>query len=249
MQIQTEGIVLRATKYSESDLILNVFTKKIGKIGVYAKNARRLKSPLMSSVQIFSHSNMILSTFDGKYRLKNADLIDNNFRISSSYEKTYLGYYFLQFAEKVAMEGQTNIRLFELLRSMLEVLKQSDKLLLQKIIFDLKMIRIFGYKPIIEQCVMCSKRENNGNFFSVEEGGRICADCLREEMYLFRLDSTSFRLMGYIFDNDIQKVLDSKISYMILKEIDRMMDRYIDYHFDNIDLSTRKMLILEEEEK
>ena len=52
MQIETEGIVLRSTQFSESDAILNVFTKKFGKLGVYVKHARRLKSPLMSSAQV-----------------------------------------------------------------------------------------------------------------------------------------------------------------------------------------------------
>lgn len=248
MQIQTEGIILRSTKYSESDLILNVLTKKLGKIGIYAKNARRIKSPLMSSVQIFAHSNMMLSSVDGKYRLKSAELIDNNFSISYSYEKTYLGYYFLQFVEKVSMESQTNLRLFNLLREMLLLLKDDYGILIQKIIFDLKMLHIFGYKPNIGTCIRCGSDQNKGNFFSTIEGGRICSLCVGERDRGVLLDSTSFRLMDYIWKNDIQKILQANVSVDILREINEAMDHYIDYHFDNVDLSTRKMLIFHKEE-
>ena len=124
MQIKTEAIVLRTIKYSEADLIVNIFSRKLGKIGVYAKNARNIKSPLLSSTQIFSYSTMDISTFDGKYKLTNANLINNYFSISSSYEKTYLGYYFLQFIDKISNESQTNIKIFELLKNSLENLKE-----------------------------------------------------------------------------------------------------------------------------
>lgn len=247
MQIQTEGIVLRATKYAEADLILNVMTKKFGKIGIYAKNARRLKSPLMSSGQIFSHSDMIVSTFDGKYRMKSAELINNHFAISQTFEKTCVGYYYLQFTEKISIEEQTNIRLFELLKTMLNVLQKENNYLLQKVIFDLKIIDIFGYKPNIEHCVHCSRKDHLGNYFGIYEGGRICLFCKSENRDLIRLDSTSFRLINYILGcniENVEKIFEAKISRSILLELNLMLEKYIDYHFDNVDLPTRKMLIL-----
>lgn len=248
MQIQTEAIVLRATQYSESDVILNVFSKKFGKIGAYAKHARRMKSPLMSASQLFSISNMTLSTFDGRYRLMQAELIDNNFALSSSYERTYLGYYFLQFVEKVSLEEQTNLRLYEHLKTSLRCLKTEKNFLLQKIIFDLKIADIFGYKPIISQCVLCKKQEHIGNYFEISEGGRICKDCFSINQHKhYKLDSTSFRFMEYILKNEHQTILQAKVSGYILKEINTLLDHYIDYHFDMLDLHTRKMLVFEEE--
>ncbi len=41
MYIETEGIVLRSVKYKDSDAILTLFTKKMGKLTVYAKNVRK----------------------------------------------------------------------------------------------------------------------------------------------------------------------------------------------------------------
>ena len=239
--------MLRSTQFSESDVILNVFTKKFGKLGVYVKHARRLKSPLMSSAQIFSCSNMFITTFDGRYRLQRAELLDNNFAISSSYERVYLGYYYLQFVEKSTMDGLTNLRLYELLKEMLHILKQNDHFLLQKVIFDLKIIQIFGYKPSIRQCVVCGSTQKLGNNFCIEGGGRVCTTCREQTRIGLKLDSTSFRLMEYIFSNSIQDVLSKNIATGILEELNKMLDRYIDFHFDNMDLSTRKLLMLKEE--
>ncbi len=243
MQIQTEGIVLRATKYAESDLILNVLTKKFGKIGVYAKNARRLKSPLMSSTQLFSYSDMQITTFDGRYRLLNADLINNHFKISSSVEKTYLGYYFLQFTEKVSMEEYTNLKLFELLQQMLSILQNEDNILLQKVVFDIKLINIFGYKPTVSRCAVCNRTESLGNSFKVEEGGRICDSCAKNFSGI-KLDSTSFRLIDFILKKSLDEIFRINVSEVILKEVDRVLNKYVDYHFENLGLSTRDFLII-----
>ena len=52
--VNTQGIVLRAVKYKENDLILTIFTRKLGKISAIAKGARRTKSALLSSCQVFA---------------------------------------------------------------------------------------------------------------------------------------------------------------------------------------------------
>ncbi len=126
-------------------------------------------------------------------------------------------------------------------------MKVEKNYLLQKVIFDLKMVQLFGYKPNISECINCGTKENLGNFFSVAEGGRICPNCMDPSGRNVRLDSTTFRLMEYIFSAPIHEIFSKNISEELLLELDRVMDRYIDYHFDNLDLSTRKLLIFKEE--
>lgn len=244
MNIQTEAIVIRSTKYSESDLILNLFTRKLGKIGVYAKNARRIKSHLLSSTQIFSYSNMTISTFDGRYKLLNAELIDNNFLLSASFEKMNLAYYFIQFVDRVTMEGQTNIRLFELLKNSLANLKEYSNILLQKIIFDIQIISVLGLFPILDSCIECQKKENLGNLFSVDYGGRICKECFEpENKNIVKLDSTTFRFLEFILKNKFEKIMLAKVDESILKETNYVLDLFIDFHFNDLNLSTRDLLI------
>lgn len=244
MQLKTEAIVLRGTKYSESDLIINVFSRKLGKIGVYAKNARRLKSPLLSSTQIFSYSMMNISTFDGKYKLVNAELINNYYDISSSYEKTFLAYYFVQFVDRISHEGQTNIKIFELLKNSLENLKGCSNILLQKVIFDTKLIFINGLFPELNSCVECGKAENLGNTFSIANGGRVCMNCNKSLISNFmKLDSTTFRFLDFVLRNSYKTILEANVDASILNELNKLLDDYIDFHFDNLNLSTRQMLV------
>ena len=244
MQLQTEAIVLRATKYSESDVILNVYTQKYGKIGVYAKNARRLKNPLMSSAQVFAHSNMIISTYDGRFRLSKSELINNNYNITAEFERINLGYYYLQFVEKIGQEGEVNLKLFNLLKSALEALQQNNNYFLQKITFDMKVIDIFGYKPVVDRCAACQKSNDIGNLADISSGGRVCAACAEKHASkaLEKLDSTSYKLMDFIQKNNYPVIMEARVNVSILKEVNMFLNKFIDYHFENLELSTRKYL-------
>ena len=41
--INTQGIVLKSVPYKENDLILTVFSRKLGKIAVIARGAKKVK--------------------------------------------------------------------------------------------------------------------------------------------------------------------------------------------------------------
>lgn len=244
MQLQTEGIVLRSTNYSDSDVILNIYTLKYGKIGAYAKNARRLKSPLMSFSQPFAYGNAFISTSDGRFKLIKAELIDNNYKITSDYERINLGYYYLQFVEKSGIESETNIKLFNLLKNALKELQTNNNYLLQKVVFDLKITESFGYKPNISTCIVCGKHENLGNTIDFSEGGRVCMNCVAQTQSrnTFKMDTTSFRFMKFAQNSMYHSILEAQVNNKILHEINTFMDKFIDYHFDNLDLTTRKFL-------
>lgn len=244
MIIQTEAIVIRSTKYSDADCILTLFTRKMGKLGVYSKNARLMKSPLMSGSQIFAYSNVNVTTRDGKFRLANADLINNYYKLSSQVEKTYLGYYMLELVEKLAMEGQSNIRLFQLLIDSLEELQKNENYVLQKVIFEMKLLDYTGFKPNVISCIHCGERQGLGNYFSPGEGGRVCINCLKEIPEKSRYDTTTFRLMDYIQKNSTSKILQASISSQISTELSELLDSYIKHHLSEIRIKTREYLIL-----
>ena len=45
--INTQGIVLKSVPYKENDLILTIFSRKLGKVSVIARGAKKSKSSLL----------------------------------------------------------------------------------------------------------------------------------------------------------------------------------------------------------
>lgn len=42
--LNTQGIVLKAIRYKESDIILTLFTRKLGKVSAIAKGAKKIRA-------------------------------------------------------------------------------------------------------------------------------------------------------------------------------------------------------------
>ena len=73
--INTQGIVLKSVPYKENDLILTVFSRKLGKIAVIARGAKKSKRSLLTSSQIFSYSNFTLKKEGHMYRVTQSEII------------------------------------------------------------------------------------------------------------------------------------------------------------------------------
>ena len=51
---QATALVLRTVDFSESSLVVTLFTREFGKIGALAKGARRLKGPFESALDLLA---------------------------------------------------------------------------------------------------------------------------------------------------------------------------------------------------
>ena len=78
MVTKVEGIVLNEKAYSETSKIINVITKEYGVIGILAKGALSLKSPLRSVTGKLTYGYFYIYYKENKLSiLKSVDVIDN----------------------------------------------------------------------------------------------------------------------------------------------------------------------------
>jgi DNA repair protein RecO (recombination protein O) len=62
-----QAVVLRTVEWSETSLIVTLFTDSFGKIGAIAKGAKRLKSPFESALDEMVNSSRILEEISPKF--------------------------------------------------------------------------------------------------------------------------------------------------------------------------------------
>ncbi len=236
--INTQAIVLKSVRYKDNDLILTLFTRKLGKISAIAKGAKKSKSPLLSSSQVFSYSNYTLKKQNDIYRVVQTDVIKSFYDIAYDIEAFSYATYILKLVEKSMFENQTNNRLFLLLAKTLNFYtnKDIDKYLLTRI-FELQFIDYLGFKPILNKCVICTSTKNISRF-NVYEGGVICEECSKNSTNTILLDVTTIRLMEYILSNDIDICVRAKVSKYILYEFENIIRKYLKVHLENINLSS-----------
>lgn len=244
MYINTDGIILKAVKYSERDVILTVFTRKLGKIVIYAKGLRASKSKLSAGTQIFSYSNFMIKKSKNMYSLIQVEPKISFFDLSKDIYIFTSATYIAQLTEKAILENQTNNRLFKLLlECMIMYMKEDfEKAAFITRIFEVKFLEYTGYKPILNICVNCGQKPSKDFKFSTSMGGVLCGNCKAMDKYSKKVDFTTIRLMSYILKTDVKESVKAKVSSIILKELKDINIRYIREHLEDINFKSINML-------
>ncbi|MEG1310366.1 MAG: DNA repair protein RecO [Romboutsia sp.] len=241
--LNTQGIVLKAVRYEENDVILTLFTRKLGKVAVLAKGAKRNKSPLLSSSQLFSYSNYTLKRQGSMYRVSQSDIIKSFYDISYDIESFSYATYITKLVEGSTLENQTNNRLFILLAQSLHLYTQKD--LDKKFItraFELKFLDYIGFRPVVNRCCICGSQNLEYVVFNVDEGGILCSICSEHTKNNFKIDVTTVKLIEYILSNDILKCSKAKVSKYITYELGKLLKPYLNNYVDNINLKSLYLL-------
>ena len=232
--VNTQGIVLRAVKYKENDLILTIFTRKLGKISAIAKGARRTKSALLSSCQVFAYSTFTLKKQGSMYSVTQTEIIKSFYEISYNLDAFSYATYIIQLIDYNLEDEITNNRLFILLAQTLYLFaKEEIDMIYIKDVFELKFLDYIGFRPVVNRCSNCGNKNLNNSVFNIYEGGVICKNCRELFEYNMKIDLTTIRLMEYILNNDILTCNKAKVSKYIVKELDVLLKRYLNQYIDN----------------
>lgn len=181
-----DAIVLRSVDFSETSLILALFTKNFGKVRVIAKGGRRLKSPFESSLDLLNHVRVQLIH-------KNSDALDiltesrlvHRFRASrENYAGIYAGYAALELADAMTEEGNFDgdaENVFELLRLSILDFEKGTYVMRSLLRFEWILLELLGHRPSLSLCVECGETvlpDAKGRvFFGHLDGGVLCERC------------------------------------------------------------------------
>ncbi|HCQ6373706.1 TPA: DNA repair protein RecO [Clostridioides difficile] len=241
--LNTQGIVLKAIRYKESDIILTLFTRKLGKVSAIAKGAKKNKSSLLSSSQLFSYSNFTLKKQGNMYKVTQSEIIKSFYNISYDIEAFYYATYITKLVENSILENQTNNRLFILLAQTLYLYTQdnTDNRFITAA-FELKFLDYIGFKPIVNKCINCECKILQNSVFNIYEGGILCSKCSKLFDNNIKLDLTTISLMEYILRNDILTCSKAKVSKYITHELENILDKYLKVYVDNINFKSLHVL-------
>lgn len=181
MHISTQGLVLREVNYKEADKILTVLTAEGGKRTVKARGCRRKNSPLAAAAQLLVYSDMTLFEYQERFTLNEAESLRQFWHMKSDLELLSLGTYFAEVMETVAVEGRPDPAAMSLILNSLHALDELDKpQALVKAAFELKLMCLEGYEPLLDACAVCGDPQPKDPRLSLEEGVLHCAACKHE---------------------------------------------------------------------
>jgi len=185
----TEAVVLRSRPFGESDRIVSFFTESQGKVTGIAKGAKRSRKRFVNTLEPFSLVNL---RFQDRPHTSLAfvhacDLVRPFKDLSASLEKIAHASYLVEIMDGLTSEREENRALFEHLREGLVMLEEKGASLSYLTFFELKLLKLAGYQPMLERCRRCERGWREGFQvpwrFSPRDGGILCGSCstLRKE--------------------------------------------------------------------
>lgn len=233
MFLETKGLVIRQTKYSESDKILTIFTKKKGKIQAIAKGARRPKSQLMGSTEVFCYSEFLLYSGKSLYNVNQGQIIEPFFSLRKDIYKLSYATFILELIDSSIPAEEPNEMLFELLIKTLKTLSEMEedfnKLLL---VFQIKYISFIGFRPQLNLCVSCGSDFQNNIKFDIIEGGTVCEKCFSNNSHQLNISKNTIDLMRKLLYIKLEEIDELTIPKAEEKKIEEVLIKYITSHIE-----------------
>lgn len=241
--LNTQGIVLKSVTYKENDLILTIFTRKLGKISAIARGAKKSKSSLLSSSQIFAYANFTLKKEGNMYRVTQSEIIKSFYNLSYNFEAFSYATHILKLVDTFLIDNQSNNRLFILLAQSLYLFSEEEiDMKYITLCFELKFLDYIGFKPIVKTCANCYNNDFKNPVFNVYEGGVLCEKCSEHFEHNLNMNITTTKLIQYILDNDILSCSKAKVSKYLINELSKILKIYMDVYLGKINEKSLNVL-------
>lgn len=221
---KVEGLIVKTTNYGETSLIIELYTKEYGTIGIMGKGVKSMKSRLRALTQNFTYGFFYIYYKENKLSiLKDVDIINPLTHIHE--DITLISYlnYIVELTTQVYKESLSN----EVFPIMIDaILKINDGLNPGTIthIIEVKYLEYLGVGLHLNSCVNCGETKSIVTV-DPDQGGLLCKECYRgERLYPIRI----IQLLRMYSLVEIKSITKLDIKNDLESEIETFLQSY--YH-------------------
>lgn len=231
--LKSEAIVLRVMDYSETSLIVWLYSREHGRLHLIAKGARRARSPFEGALEPLVRGEIVFyrkkRATEGLEVAKEFDPIDLHTGIRRSLARLYRGVYLAEllteFSEREAPSPATYDAASEGLRG----LARSDDASLDGILLraELRLMQEAGLAPRLDACTCDRRADLNGLgdvWFSAPAGGLLCPDHARGDPSSRAVPRAAVKTLLALSSGHVPVSPDDALA---LREV---MDRFVSQH-------------------
>ena len=233
---KVEGIIISETNFGETSKIINLLTDD-GIIGIMAKGAKSIKSPLRSYTLSLTYGEYNIYYHEDKLStLKSADVIDEFKNIKK--DITLISYmtYLCDLASQVMKQNQ-NKDIYNLLISSLKKIDNGLNPMIITNIYEIKLLDYLGVGINFSECAKCGSMKNITTI-DPDAGGYICQNCYTDEVIY---EEKVLKMLKMYYLVEIDSISDLKISDSVIYAINNFINIYYD-RYTGLYLKSKKFL-------
>lgn len=176
----TQAVIIKKQNTNEYDQLITCYTEELGKITAVAKSILKHSSVQAMHLDVLNLVEFDLISGRAMPIITGAQCINPHRQIKQSLSALASAQFFMEVLDKIVMDGEKDASLWEFVTGILEKLESNPTNPLT--VFrngQAELLKLLGYFPMIDRCVLCSleMRNTEGWSLSLEMGGTLCKNC------------------------------------------------------------------------
>jgi len=231
------AIMLRRIEYGDYDLIITFFTRKLGKLAVMAKSAKKSSKRFPGILEPFSGLEIVCTggRKKGLLFLKEATLVSPLPGIGTDIVKTGYASYWAEIINTWMEEQVENKEVYRLFQYVLtELEKGTIPAADLSILFQIRFLNIAGVGPNLSGCISCglSIEKAPQTFFRIDlgRGGWACSRCGQGPLSRAGLSKGAIKHLLWIGKMDLKRAGRMKCTSEIRREGVQFLESFVEYH-------------------
>lgn len=234
----TPAIVLRSRPFGESDKIVTFLTEEFGKLSGIAKGAARSRKRFVNSLEPATLVQLRFQERPGASLvfILACDLVRGFQRLTASLDRISQAAYLVEIADGLSVERDENRALFEHLKLGLSHLEAQGASLRFLTAFELKLLQIAGYRPVLDRCKRCGLQYRPGSregwSMSPADGGILCQSCAHGRAEGLSLGAVAVEILTALQSESQVSPSPISLPSSVVREIRAATLRLIQFHLD-----------------
>lgn len=233
-------MIIKTQDYGESNKLITIFSKNIGKFKAIARGAKKPKSRMAAVTQPFIYGHFLIYITKGLGNVQSGDILDSFRKIREDIVKTAYAAYVVELTDKLLEEKNQELYIYDQFYRTMEWIHDKDEFDIPIMMYEFKLFQKAGFAPVLDRCVHCGDLKNL-IAFSINEGGMLCTKCKHYDSHANLLPSVLIRLLGLFLNVGIERIGSISIKPENIKLLRQIIDAYYD-QYGGYFLKSRKFL-------
>ena len=227
------AIVIRTVDFSESSLVVTLFSREFGKLRALAKGGRRPKGPFEAALDLLSVCRIVfLHKSSEALDLLTEAKLERRFRPArGDLASLYTGYYVGELLGEMTDDGDPHPELFDLAEQTLSALGRSGPVPTLMIRFELQALRLLGHLPSLDRCVNCGGDVLVARrvAFGQTSGGVLCRRCRDGQRNVVWVSEGVIDVMRRLSNQESSEVQLQPLDRHVRGELRAVLNRYLSH--------------------
>ncbi|UCH64102.1 MAG: DNA repair protein RecO [Fidelibacterota bacterium] len=234
IQLSSDAIVLRSINYSDTSLIVRLFTEQFGKVSVIAKGARRPKRSVAGLLQPPNHITVWYQHKEGRdiQTLIKSEFVERYSGLTADLARSTAALVAVEMLDRAVHDSDPHSMVFRLITS---TLRQLDQIAVDAPVllhfYQLHLAKQLGFGPRLSSCGQCGRALDEASLDMIT-GNLLCARCRIAQG--IRLGRSSLEYLRDLDHTHISRLSELQADDNAVKETGNFLLNHLFFHVDGM---------------